>query len=194
MKLENSNIADNDIVELYWQRSEKAIDYTYQKYGMLCLSISESILNNRFDAEECLDDMYIAVWNTIPPHKPESLKFYVCKLIRRISINKVKFNNAEKRGKMKTVSFEEIEEELGHEFADESVTDDDSRLSEIINEYLASLPQKRRTVLILRYWHSMSLMDISKKMGMNINTVKSILSRELQNMKKYFIREGVYHE
>lgn len=183
---------DAEIVDLYWQRNEIAVEHTQLKYGSLCSSISNNILRNHWDVEECLNDMYNAAWNTIPPQRPNSLKMYVCKLIRCISINKATYNNADKRDKRKTVSFEEIETELQKSFVPELVTDDSTHLTEVINEYLSCLPEKKRTIVVLRYWHCMSLVDIAKRTGININTVKTILSREVRNMKHYFEKEGVY--
>lgn len=192
MNLENRIKDDAEIVELYWQRNEIAIEYTQQKYETLCISISNNILSNHCDVEECLSDMYIATWNTIPPQKPNSLKMYLCKLIRRISINKVTYNHAEKRDTRKTISFEEIETDIQQNFLDDNMTDDNSHLTAVINKYLSCLSEKRRAVLVLRYWHSMSLLEISERTGIKINTVKTILAREMQSMKNFFIKEGVY--
>lgn len=88
---------DGEIVELFWQRDESAIECAERKYGKLCASISAQILENGSDVEECLNDMYVAAWNTIPPQRPELLKLYLCKLIRRISINRAVYYTAEKR-------------------------------------------------------------------------------------------------
>lgn len=192
MNLENRIKDDAEIVELYWQRNEIAIEYTQQKYETLCISISNNILSNHCDVEECLSDMYIATWNTIPPQKPNSLKMYLCKLIRRISINKVTYNHTEKRDTRKTISFEEIETDIQQNFLDDNMTDDNSHLTAVINKYLSCLSEKRRAVLVQRYWHSMSLLEISERTGIKINTVKTFLAREMQSMKNFFIKEGVY--
>ena len=187
-----NNITDTELLELYWSRDEKAIQNTQHKYGGICTMLSNRILNNRLDVEECLSDMYLTAWNTIPPQRPDSLKHYLCKLIRRISINKAKYNCAEKRDSRKTVSFESIEAQLADVFDDTRLTLDEEDLSAMIERYLSVIPKKRRIVLVLRFWHCMSIPEISDKTGMNINTVKSILSRELQRMKTYFEKEGVY--
>ena len=194
MTHETKHKEDAEIVELYWQRDESAIEYTRQKYESLCASISRSILNSTWDVEECLNDMYMATWNSIPPQKPDSLKMYVCKLIRRISINKATYNHADKRDKRKTVSFEEIEAELQGCYDDDLLTDDRAYLTDVINTYLSQITEKRRAVLVLRLWHSMSLSEISQRTGLNINTVKTILAREMQSMKQFLIKEGVYHD
>ncbi len=185
---------DGEIVEHFWQRDEAAIEYAQRKYGKLCASISAHILENRGDVEECLDDMYVAAWNTIPPQRPESLKFYLCKLIRRISINRAVYYNAEKRDRRKTVSFEEIEEETGKLFRDESVTEDGGFLTDTINAFLGGLPKGRRAVVVLRYWYGLPIAEISGRTGIKVNTVKTILSRELGRLRAYLIEKGAYTE
>ena len=185
-------VTDAEIIELYWRRDEKAIQHTQQKYGGICTMISNHILDNPLDVEECLSDMYLAAWNTIPPQRPDSMKNYLCKIIRRISINRVNFNCAEKRDSRKTVSFESIEAQLADVFDDDRLVSDEEGLSEAIEKYLAGIPQKRRIVLVLRFWHCISIREISDKTGMNTNTVKSILARELRRMKTFFVKEGVY--
>ena len=84
MNYDNLTRDDDKIVEMYWQRDEQAIEYTRQKYGPLCYTISHNILSNTCDVEECMNDMYMAAWNTIPPQKPNSLKMYftyICQVL-----------------------------------------------------------------------------------------------------------------
>lgn len=57
---------DERIIDLYWQRSQEAISRTDEKYGRLCTKISLNILSNAQDAEECVSDTYMALWNSIP--------------------------------------------------------------------------------------------------------------------------------
>ena len=185
---------DGEIVELFWQRDEAAIECAERKYGKLCASISAQILENGSDVEECLNDMYGAAWNTIPPQRPESLKLYLCKLIRRITINRAVYYTAEKRDRRKTVSFEEIEEEAGNVFRDEGVTEDGGFLTDTINAFLGGLSKERRAVIVLRYWYGLPIADISERTGIKVNTVKTILSRELGRLRAYLIKKGAYTE
>ena len=187
----DENIRDDQIIQMYFDRNEEAIVHTKKKYGKLCYSISGNILSDQYDVDECMNDMYIAAWNTIPPQNPSSLKLYVCKLIRRISVNKSIYNNSKKRDKRKTVSYEEIEAELCAIF-DDSFADDEFALKEIINDYLSKTSKEKRVVVVLRFWYCMSIKEISEKTGMNVNTVKTILTRELKRMKRFFEKEGFY--
>ena len=183
---------DQEIVALYWARNETAISLSQEKYDTLCRSISSGILHNHEDTEECLNDLYLSAWNTIPPQSPNSLKYYLCKLIRRISVNKLTYRQAKKRDIRKTVSFEEAEAELNEYFHNECFTAEDSLLSEYINLYLSELPPKRRQILVLRYWLCDSVSEIARKTGTKQNTVKSILFRELAYLKRYLTEKGGY--
>ena len=89
---------DSRIVELYWQRNEEAIPETESKYGRYCFSIAENILRDKEDAEECVNDTYLAAWNTIPPHRPEILSTFLGKITRRLSLKKLRDRSADKRG------------------------------------------------------------------------------------------------
>jgi hypothetical protein len=89
---------DEKIVELYFNRDEQAIAATSVKYNTYCMNIAMNILNNREDSEECVNDTWLAAWNSIPPHRPENLSAFLGKLTRNFSINRHKANHAERRG------------------------------------------------------------------------------------------------
>ena len=105
---------DRKIVELYWQRSESAIDQTQKKYGRYCNKIAYNILRNSHDAEECVNDTYIDAWNSMPPHRPNVLSAFLGKITRRISLDRWRRRNAEKRGgDDMTVALDELVESKG---------------------------------------------------------------------------------
>ena len=89
---------DNQIVDLYWARNEQAIDATAKKYGRYCYRIAFNILNNREDADESVNDTYMGAWKSMPPHRPSVLSTFLGKLTRRISLNKWRNQNRNKRG------------------------------------------------------------------------------------------------
>ena len=89
---------DTTIVQLYWDRDERAIPATSGKYGNYCNSIAWNILGNREDAEECVNDTYLCAWTSMPPHRPRVLSAFLGKLTRNLSLNRYKHHIAEKRG------------------------------------------------------------------------------------------------
>ena len=76
---------DEKIIALFWSRSEQAIEETAAKYGRLCRKIAGNILENEQDTEECLNDTYLGVWNSIPPARPAVLRAYVCRIARNLA-------------------------------------------------------------------------------------------------------------
>ena len=99
---------EKQIIQLFYERSEKAIIELSNKYGYLCKNIAENILRNKQDSEECVNDAFLGVWNTIPPQKPTSLKAYVLKIVRNQAIKKYHSNTAIKRNSQYDVALDEL--------------------------------------------------------------------------------------
>ena len=92
---EVTQMDDGKIVELYWNRSEQALEETRTKYGKYCYSIAFNILNSTEDAEESVNDTYHAAWNCMPPHRPSVLATFLGKITRRVSIDRWRKSQAE---------------------------------------------------------------------------------------------------
>ena len=102
---------DENIIRLYWDRDEAAIEETAKKYGKYCFAIANNILYSREDSEECVNDTYVKVWESIPPKRPSIFSAFIGKITRNISLNRYKLNNAEKRGGNEmTVVLDEVRE------------------------------------------------------------------------------------
>lgn len=175
---------DQLIIKLFFQRSENAIEELAQKYGKLCNSISINILKNKEDAEECVNDTWLAVWNTVPPKAPNPLQAYVCKITRNLSLKKYYSNTAQKRNNYYDVILEEITECLE---SDRNVEEDilAKELEDEINFFLTSLKKKERVLFVLRYWYCFSPEEIAKKMQMSTNAVAVCLHRTRGKLQKY---------
>ena len=144
---------DKRIVELYWSRSETAITETASKYGSYLNSISYNILANLEDAQECVNDTYNDAWNSMPPHCPSILSTFLGKITRRISIDRWRKMNAEKRGGGELpLVLDELEECVsGSECVEDEI--EQKELAELINELLSALPVTERRIFICRYWY-----------------------------------------
>ena len=70
-------LEDTEIIDLYWERSERAISETDKKYRDRCLYVARSVLYDISDAEECLNDTYLTVWNRIPDERPKYFSSFV---------------------------------------------------------------------------------------------------------------------
>lgn len=181
---------DNKIIELFFARSELAISELSEKYGSLCSKIAANILNNRLDAEECVNDTYLGVWNTIPPQIPNSLISYVCRIVRNLATMKYHSNRAAKRNSIYDVALDELENCFP---ASDTVEDkfDAKMTAEIIDKFLLSIDKNDRIMFVRRYYHSDSISDIAELFGTNKHYVSVRLSRIREKLKKHLIKEGV---
>ncbi len=177
-------LEDEKIIDLYWERSESAITETDKKYRSRCIYVARSVLNDISDAEECLNDTYLTAWNLMPPERPKFLSSFLFKIVRNLSLNKLRFNNNSKRKKDFSFSTEELEECVD---GNSSVEDefDESEVVNAINEFLESLKKDRRYIFVRRYWYLDSIADIAGHCSMTEDNVMKILSRTRMQLKEY---------
>ena len=181
---------DNMIVDLYFQRSEKAITETAAKYGNYCYSIAFNILNNNEDAEESVNDTYNDAWNSIPPHRPSILATFLGKITRRISIDRWRKRNAEKRGGGEIpLVLDELQDCIANVTSVEEEYEK-QHLSDVINTFVKSLPETEQKVFLCRYWYVDSISSISKQFGFTESKVKSMLFRTREKLRLVLIKEG----
>ena len=184
------NLEDEKIIELYWARHESAIDETDKKYRTFCMYISRNILNDISDAEECINDTWLAAWNTIPPERPVSLSAFLGKIVKNLSLKKFRYNNSEKRRKEVTVSIEEISESAVSISDTESRTDS-GELAYIISEFLRGQSKEKRVMFLRRYWFFDSYSQISELVGVSEESVRVSLMRLRKKLKKYLEERGI---
>ena len=180
---------DREIVELYWQRDQRALAETAESVEAYCFSIANNILMDPEDARECVNDAYLAAWNAIPPHRPERLAPFVGKLTRRIAVNRLEQRLAARRGGGETaLALEELGDCIsGGEGIEENV--EAAELSAAINRFLRRLPSAQRDVFICRYWYLDPIESISLQFGFTPSKVKSMLFRTRQKLQKYLKKE-----
>lgn len=178
---------DHEIIDLYFARDERAILNTEQKYGSYCKTIAMNILHDDLDSDECVNDTYLAAWNSIPPQKPERLSAYLARLTRNISLNRYKSRTTERRG--------------GGEFAlsldelDDCVADTDKsaeELGQLISDFLHREKKETRQVFIRRYFYGDSIEDISKRFTFSESKIKSMLHRTRLALRDYLTQNGVH--
>ena len=182
--------ADREIVALYHARDERAIELTARKYGDYCFTISHNILNNREDAEECVNDTWLRTWNTIPPQRPRSLQYYLAKIIRNLSLTRWREKHTEKRGGGElTVALDEVEEFL---VGTREVEDPAARaaFADCLNRFLRGLPERECTVFLRRYFYLDTTAQIAGRIGTKEANVLLILSRTRAKLRTHLEQEG----
>lgn len=181
---------DSDILRLYGERNERAIEETSVKYGRYCGKIAMNILHSREDAEECVNDTYLHAWNAIPPKMPQILSAFLGRITRNLSFNRYKSLHADKRG---GGEMELILDEIAEIVSDgESAEDEMMRqeLSKEIDGFLASLSEEKRGMFIRRYWYSDGVIDIAKRYGKSESTVSVTLNRIRKKLRDYLKERG----
>lgn len=183
-------MTDEKIIELYWERSEIAVEETDRAYGRYFHSVAYGILWDYEDAKEMVNDTYLKAWNTIPPERPNHLKGFLGRITRQLSINRLEQNTAQKRGGGQySLALDELAECIPDEDSGEDIADL-TALRDTMNTFLRSLPPETRKVFIRRYWHTQSIGQIAKDFRMSESKVKSILMRTRNKLKKILTEEG----
>lgn len=178
---------DKEIIELFSTQDQSAVTEFKEKYGGLCYSIALNILHSKEDAEECVDDVYISLWNN--PPSTENFKAYVCGVTKNLSLTRLKYNLAEKRNSDLKVSLSDLEE-AGTDIAEKE--DFSGReLGEIISKFLRDQTPDQRNVFIRRYWFMDSVNDIAERYSFSKSKVKSILFHTRNRLKRYLKKEGI---
>lgn len=179
---------DNEIIELYFRRSEDAVRETQEKYGAYCMTIAHNLLGSGEDAEECVNDAYFDTWNTIPPERPQNLKAYVGALCRHRSIDRLRNRTALKRKPDAAIAvFDELQECIP---SGEEDVPDTLALRDALNSFFADLPKNSRILFLQRYWYSGSLAKIAENAHMSESAVKSSLSRTREKLREHLKKEG----
>ena len=181
---------DEQIIDLYWDRDERAIEETDRKYGLYLTAIARNVLEDPEDSRESVNDTYYAAWKTIPPQRPNILSAYLGKLARRISIDHFRQRTRLKRGGgVYVASLSELE---GTFFTGNSIEDtiDMKILGQTINTFLQAQNPQARTAFIGRYFFMDSMADVARYCGMSESKAKSMLHRTRKKLKVYLEKEG----
>jgi len=177
------------IIELYCQGSESAIIESEKKYGAAIKRLSFGITDSMEDAAECLNDTLMTAWKTVATVKPDNLGSYLFKIARNLSLDMLRKQNTAKRQENMAVALSELEDCI----PDKSVCAqavEGNELSEVIDEWLASIDKDKRQIFMRRYFLMEPVEVLSKKLGVKKNTAASILRRLRKYLKKYLEEKG----
>ena len=182
---------DNKIVDLYWERSENAIAETDKKYRNYCYYIAFHILHNQEDSDECVNDTYLNAWNAMPTQRPNRLSAFIGKITRNLSLNCWEKNSAEKRGfGQVALALDELQECISSGDNTEQITND-LVVTNVVNEFVASLSTEKRIIFMRRYWYLNSIAEIAEGLSISESKVKMTLSRTRKELRKDLEKEGI---
>jgi RNA polymerase sigma-70 factor (ECF subfamily) len=183
-------MTDTEIVKLFFERSEQAIEELAKKHGSAVARVVRNILGNAQDTEECVNDTYLGTWNAIPPHKPNPLRTFVCRIARNLATKKYHANTADKRNSQYDLALDELEDYLSDSDSVENAYEA-QELKEAINGFLATLSYSDRFLFMRRYWYSDPVQDIAKMAHSTNNSVTVRLFRIREKLRLYLEKEGL---
>ena len=179
------NLSDNEILSLFRERDEKAIEAVSLKYGSYCGTVVRNILKDPQDAEECLNDTWLKAWESIPPESPRNLGGFLVKIAKNISLNRYSQTHAQKRGGGELPL---VLDELSECVADKNNVEkifEQKLLTNAVNEFLQTLSPEKRDIFVLRYWYCLPVAEIARKVGLNRSNTSVILSRTRRGLIAY---------
>ena len=183
-------MSDEQIVELYWQRDERAIRETDRKYQHFLLTVAHNILRDAQDCEECLNDTYLEAWNAIPPTRPKVLQAFLATIMRRTAIDRYKAGKRQKRIDSElTVALSEVEEFLADGSAPAAELDA-HELGRVISEFIRALPRRRRYIFMSRYYMARPIGEIARLLGCSESTVNKEIAAIKRDLKEKLEKEG----
>lgn len=181
---------DFAIVELYWDRDEQAIEQSDKKYGRYCTSVAYHVLHNREDSAECVNDTWLAAWNSMPVHRPEKLGPYLGKITRNLALNLYEKNTAEKRGGTEVpLVLDELAEVIGQR-SDVEEAVELSNLSDALSRFLSRQSADQRKIFVQRYWYCLSVKEIAQQCRQSESKVKMSLMRMREKLRDFLREEG----
>ena len=183
-------MSDEQIVELYWQRNEQAIEETDIKYKRFLLSISYNIVRDTCDSEECLNNTYLGAWNSIPPTRPTLLQAFLATLMRRSALDCYKAKKCQKRISSElTVSLSEVEDFIAHD-EDMYSQIQAEELGRTISDFVRSLPDRRMYIFMSRYYIARPIKEIAKLLGCSEATVNKEIAAIKCDLREKLVKEG----
>ena len=179
------------IVTLLENRDEEALLSMKKQYGNYCYTILYGILRDHEEAQEALNDVWLRIWQSIPPAKPNCFCAYVAKVSRNIALDRLKYQNAGKRIQT-TLPLEEIREMLPDPTWEQK--EGGQELKEVLSAFLKTLKPEERKVFIRRYWYNETIEELSEAFGSSHSRITGILFRVRKRLRKYLEKEGYHYE
>ncbi len=170
-------LEDDEIIALFKKKDPRAIEETKKKYEKMLIKAAENVLHCLEDAEECVNDTYMKLWESIPRVGAEkiALAAYALRINRNISINRLEYERARKRGgDQSDLSIDELEEVLSDPaggFENRVLTE-----SYVMN-FLSTLSRLEQKVFIGRFWYFENEEAIAEKLDIKLSRVKSTVRR-----------------
>jgi RNA polymerase sigma-70 factor (ECF subfamily) len=178
---------DHQILDLFFERSQEAIEQCSSRFGRYCYTIAKRILQNDSDAQECVNDTWLRAWNAIPPTRPERLAAYLGKIARNIALDRYEAAHTRKRGGgVVHVALDELNELAS------PVNPTQGEITSVINSFLRDESTERADIFVKRDWYLRSVEELAAEYGYSYTKVTSILFRMRTKLKERLEKEGLW--
>lgn len=182
---------DTQIINLYFARSETAIDETAKKYGKYLWTIANNILHRSEDSEEVVNDVYLATWNSLPPKRPQVLKHYLARIARNLSFNQYDYLSADKRSACTEVLLSELEECIPDSSDDPAANIVMKDVEKQINSFLGELNKDDCGLFVSRYFYAQSIETLANKYNSTPRKIKYRLQKLRTQLRRTLEKEGI---
>ena len=183
-------MTDSQIIALFWERNEDAIQETSTAYGRKLYAVSDKILHSQQDAEESVSDTYMRAWDTIPPQRPNYFFAYLAKICRNCSLSRLQWNSAAKRSAEIVSLTQEMENCIPDRSHERKLEGEE--IGRVLNAFLGSIPLESRLIFMRRYWYTDSIAEIAARYNISQAKVKTQLHRTRNKLQLYLAKEGIY--
>ena len=190
-KREQAFLSDEQIIDLYFAREERAIAETNRKYCQYLYTVAYNILANAQDVEECLQDTYLRVWNTVPPERPKIFHAFLAKITRNLSLNRYRAAKRQKRVPSEAdISLDEIGECVSN---DKSLAQEieSATIAQVLNRYLDNVSERRMYIFVARYFYSLTIPQIAKRLSCSTALVNKELALIRCELREALEKEGI---
>lgn len=184
-------MTDVELISLLFARDEQGLAALKEHYGVFCTAIIRCLLENEGDIQEAENDLWLQIWNSIPPAQPNNLKAYLAKAARNTAIHYLERENAQKR-KHVAVLLSELSDCVPDPASNNHT--DAAILREALNTFVRGLPPQERAAFIHRYWYGESIAELQARTGWTQSKLTSLLLRLRRRLKKHLEKEGVWRE
>lgn len=182
-------MTDTEIIDLFFERSDQAISEISKAHGVPVKKVAYNILGNIQDTEECVNDTWLAAWNSIPPNRPFALRTFVCKIARNLAAKKYHSNTAKKRNSQYDLALEELAESIP-DYNNVEGAYIAKELASAINSFLDTLSYEDKFIFMRRYWYADSIADIVQMTSMSYNAVSVRLHRVKNKLRLSLMKGG----
>ncbi len=176
-------LTEDKIKKLLFDRDPAALEVLQSEYSRYCAAIAGGILADAADVEEVVADVWMQVWTSIPPNRPEHLRLYVGRIARNLALNRLEYRSA---GKRAAPPLEELE----------AVTPDRNLERQVLRDamevFLRQQKPEHRQMFLRRYWYGDSVEELAARFGCSKAKVTGVLFRLRRRLKDHLEKEELY--